>query len=78
MPTTDADGVECIDCGDRVDSDEAIYSSSGFKENGLSRLVVEEEPVDADELFGFEDGPYCSLACSMQPTADCDQGGFNA
>lgn len=58
--------VECLECGNEMDEDEAIYSSGSVKKDGLERLLIEEESVPASELFGFDDGPYCSITCSME------------
>lgn len=66
----DAERVECINCGGMVEGEEAVFSSGGVKEDGLNKLLVEEESVPASELFGFDDGPYCSLDCSMDSAGE--------
>lgn len=58
--------VDCIECGKTVDDEQAIYSSGGVKNDGLESLLIDGEAISIDELFGFDDGPYCSLDCSMK------------
>lgn len=57
--------TDCMECGDEVDEDEAVYGSGTIRDSGLEKLS-RGETLDAEELFGFDDGPYCSLECSIQ------------
>lgn len=57
--------LHCENCGDEIPStDEAVWGSGGVKESGLEKMS-DGETIGADELFGFDDGPYCSLGCSV-------------
>jgi len=63
----------CIKCGDEIEG-ESVYSQSGVKTDGLERLA-DGESVALSDLMEMEDGPYCSLDCSLQPDSDRDGGG---
>lgn len=60
------DTLNCIACGAEIPSeDDAVYGFGGVKPDGAVKLF-DGETVSASELFGFDDGPYCSLNCSME------------
>lgn len=54
----------CIHCDESVDPDDAFYGSGSMDASELTTLE-EGDSVDADDLFAFDDGPYCSLDCLM-------------
>lgn len=58
--------LRCIQCGDLIhDEDDAVYGQGSVNKDGLKSLGDGEE-VGADELFAFDDGPYCSMPCSIK------------
>lgn len=65
MSSASSDTMQCIDCGAEIEDEaEAVYASGGLDKDGFEK-AMEEGEVDARELFGFDDGPYCSIACSI-------------
>lgn len=66
---SDDEPESCINCGDEIDG-EGFYAFSGAEDvKGLDALDG-DEPVPIDEVFGFNDGPYCTLDCSLDGDAD--------
>lgn len=61
----DDDTVACLVCGDAVAEADAVYNASGAKAEGLAEMAPGES-VPLDDVIAFEDGPYCSLGCSME------------
>lgn len=58
--------TRCIECGGKINEDnDAVYGGGKMEEAGAERLT-RGETVDASELFGFDDGPYCSIRCSVR------------
>jgi len=57
------DTEQCINCGNEIESD-GVYTQSGVKSDGLERLF-DGESVGFSELVEMQDGPYCSLDCSV-------------
>jgi len=69
MSETPTDETErCINCGDRIAGD-GVYTQSGFKSDGMGRLADGEE-VGLSDLMEMDDGPYCSLDCSIETGAE--------
>ena len=62
--------AHCIECGDEIGEDnDAVYGGGKVEEEGAERLI-QGETVGASELFGFDDGPYCSIRCSVRGDDD--------
>jgi len=62
----------CINCGDEIEGD-GMYRQSGVKSSGLERLT-DGESVSLSNLMEMDDGPYCSLDCSVTDTDRSDGG----
>lgn len=57
--------LACIECGDGIQSeDDAVYGAGGLTDEGAERLSKGER-VGFDELFAFDDGPYCTMDCLL-------------
>jgi len=66
---SESDGSEqCINCGDEIDGD-PVYSQGGVKSDGLERLA-DGDSVGLSELMEMDNGPYCSLDCSVNPGSE--------
>jgi hypothetical protein len=63
-----ADTGRCINCGDEIHGD-GVYTQSGVKSDGHERLQ-DGESVKISNLMEMDDGPYCSLACSLNTDTD--------
>jgi hypothetical protein len=63
-----ADTERCINCGDEIEGD-GVYTQSGVKSDGLERLA-DGESVSLSNLMEMDDGPYCSLDCSIGTDTD--------
>lgn len=60
------DTQECIECGDEITpEDDAVFGAGGINDDGAEKLF-DGETVPVSELFGFDDGPYCSLGCPLE------------
>lgn len=58
--------LRCEACDEQIESEkDAVYGAGSLKQDGAEQLA-DGEKVGFDELFGFDDGPYCSLDCSME------------
>ncbi|APX98652.1 nucleoside triphosphate pyrophosphohydrolase family protein [Natronorubrum daqingense] len=60
----------CIGCGSEIEGD-GFYGQGDVKPEGLEGLG-DGESVPVSELFGFNDGPYCTLECSLEADTDSD------
>lgn len=64
-----SDTTECIACGAAIPAEEdGVFLAGGVKEDTLDELNA-GEPAPLDDVISFDDGPYCSIDCSM------DEGG---
>lgn len=68
-----ADTGRCITCGDEIHGD-GVYTQSGVKMDGHERLA-DGESVKISNLMEMDDGPYCSLDCSLDTGTDRSDGG---
>lgn len=59
----------CIGCDSEIEGD-GFYGQGDVKPKGLDGLS-DGESVPVSELFGFNDGPYCTLKCSLDTDTDC-------
>jgi len=66
--TPTAETEQCIACGDEIVGD-GVYTQSGVKSDGLDRLAAGES-VGLADLLAMDDGPYCSLVCSVDTEAE--------
>ena len=58
--------MNCKECGDPIeDVENAAWGGGTPKREGTQQLVKDGE-AEADELFEFDDGPYCSLGCVIE------------
>lgn len=60
---------ECIECGEEIPEDDAVYGQGSVKEDGVEDLG-DGESVGVDEVFAFDDGPYCGFDCLMAGDGD--------
>jgi hypothetical protein len=51
-----------------------VYTQSGIKPDGHERLA-DGESVKISNLMEMDDGPYCSLDCSLDTGTDRSGGG---
>jgi hypothetical protein len=58
--------TECIACGECVEDDEAAYGQGTPDETEFTEMVEDNESKNADELFAFDDGPYCGFDCLLE------------
>lgn len=65
---------ECVDCGDEIEGD-GVYNS-GSLTDAVGDALSDGESVPVGEIFEFDDGPYCSLDCSVSTDTD-EAGGEN-
>jgi len=63
-----ADTERCINCGDEIEGD-GVHTQSGVKSDGLERLA-NGGSVSLSNLMEMDDGPYCSLDCSVDTGTD--------
>ncbi|APX98732.1 hypothetical protein [Natronorubrum daqingense] len=61
--TSSSDTEQCIECGDAVGNN-PFYANSGLVAGAFDD-VEDGESVPVKDVFGFNDGPYCSLDCSL-------------
>lgn len=54
---------QCINCGDEFDGD-GIYNGNSVKEEAVGKLS-DGASVPLNDVIKFDDGPYCSLDCSI-------------
>jgi len=66
-----SDTERCINCGDKIEGN-GVHTQSGVKSDGLERLA-DGESVSLSNLMEMDDGPYCSLDCSVD--TETNQGG---
>lgn len=58
--------MNCKECDDPIeDAEDAAWGGGSTKREGAQKLLIEGE-TDTDELFEFDDGPYCSLWCLVE------------
>lgn len=69
--TERSDMERCINCGDEIE-DEPVYDNGGLKDDAGDKLAGGDS-VSISEVFAFDDGPYCSLDCSVATATE--QGG---
>jgi hypothetical protein len=67
----DDETERCAHCDDPINGD-PVHGQGSVTENGARRLAGGKS-VAASDLFGFDDGPYCSLKCAI--AGEADQGG---
>jgi len=69
MSGNDSGGTErCINCGTNIDGD-GVYNSNGVKPDADEKLSGGDS-VPISEVIEFNDGPYCSLHCSVDTEGD--------
>jgi hypothetical protein len=68
----DTETNRCINCGDEIQGD-GVYTQSGVKSDGHERLQ-DGESVKVSNLMEMDDGPYCSLDCSVDTGTDQETG----
>lgn len=54
---------KCINCGNDIDGD-GVFTGDSVKP-GADESLSGGESVPLSELIEFNDGPYCSLDCSI-------------
>ena len=62
---------ECVGCGDEIEGD-GVYNN-GSLTDAVGDALSDGESVPVGEIFEFDDGPYCSLDCSV--STDTDEAG---
>lgn len=67
-----SDTGRCIGCGSEIEGD-GFYAQGDVTPEGLGGLC-DGESVPVTQLFGFNDGPYCTLECSLETGAEDEQG----
>jgi hypothetical protein len=56
--------LECIECGSEIpDEDDAVWGQGTPNDEEFKEMVEDNETKGADDLFEFDDGPYCGLGC---------------
>lgn len=56
---------ECIECGDEIPEGEAVWGQGTPNDEEFADMVENDETKGADDLFEFDDGPYCDFGCLM-------------
>lgn len=56
---------ECIECGDEIPEGEAVWGQGTPDEEEFAEMVDDGEEKAAEDLFAFDDGPYCDFGCLM-------------
>lgn len=54
---------ECIECGDDIPEGEALYGQGTPDLEEFDDMMENGETKGADDLFEFDDGPYCGFGC---------------
>jgi len=67
---------QCANCGTPIDGD-PVHGQGSLKGKSVRRLAG-GKAVGASDLFGFDDGPYCSLACAVAIDSDSEKRGDSA
>jgi hypothetical protein len=71
MTDNDSSGIErCINCGSTIDGD-GVYNANSVKPDAGEELSGGNS-VPISEVIEFNDGPYCSLHCSVDTGTDRD------
>lgn len=62
------DTEQCINCGDTIDGD-GVYNANGVKPDAADK-ITDGEGASVGEIVEFNDGPYCSIECSVRTGGD--------